>query len=233
MSFTTSSARWAGAFSIVFGLLMFVPLAVLGAAINWPASLDQPGSVLMPLIQEQETAVRIGYLVYLAYSVLFFPTIALIARVLGDSTTTRLATTFAAISALARSIGILRWLTVLPALATTYAVSADPALPALFDAINTYGGGIGELLGVSLFAALAIGLLAVRIIRSRTLPRWIGWFGVVAVVALLIPWVEVFGVDPGALLTVSVTVVQLWFLAIGIVLVTRKGEPAAATSVTR
>ncbi len=230
MPLTSSTARWAGVFSIVFGLLMFVPLAVLGAAINWPASLDEPGTVLMPLIFEQESAVRLGYVSYLVYSVLFFPTIALIARLLGDSTTTRLATAFAAISTLARSIGILRWLTVLPALAATYAASGDAALPAIFDAINTYGGGIGELLGVSLFAALAIGLLAVRIIRTGALPRSIGWTGVVAVIALLIPWVEVFGIDAGALLSVSVAVVQLWFLAVGIYLVTRRATKDVATS---
>jgi hypothetical protein len=209
---------------------MFVPLAVLGAAINWPASLDEPATVLMPLILEQQTAVRIGYLVYLAYSVLFFPTIALIARVLGDSTSTRLAATFAAISALARSIGILRWLTVLPALAATYAASQDAAVAAIFDAFNSFGGGIGELLGVSLFGALAIGLISWRIVRTRTLPRWLGWFGWVAVAALLIPWAEIFGFAPGPLLSISVAVVQLWFLAVGIVLLTRKSTVAATAA---
>jgi hypothetical protein len=43
------------------------------------------------------------------------------------------------------------------------------------------------------------------------------------------PWVEVFGVDAGALLSVSVAVVQLWFLAVGVYLVTRRATRVAAS----
>jgi hypothetical protein len=55
------------------GLLLFVPLAVLGTAIGWPASLGDPASAALPRLLEQEPIVRFGYLVYLAYSVLFLP----------------------------------------------------------------------------------------------------------------------------------------------------------------
>ena len=44
---------------------------------------------------------------------------------------------------------------------------------------------------------------------------------VVSAIALAIGAIEVFGVDPGPLLTVTVTVVQLWFLATGVWLLTR------------
>ncbi len=77
---------------------------------------------------------------------------------------------FATLSALARSIGILRWLTVMPVLAAAHA-AADPAargqIEFVFDALTTYGGGIGEVLGVSLFMALALGLLAIGALRRR------------------------------------------------------------------
>jgi hypothetical protein len=35
-------ARWAGWISILQGLVLFIPLFVLGAAINWPESLSDP-----------------------------------------------------------------------------------------------------------------------------------------------------------------------------------------------
>ncbi len=65
--------RVAAALLAVQGLLMFVPLTVLGSAIGWPASLGDPAAVALPRLLENEGAVRLGYTVYLAYSVLFLP----------------------------------------------------------------------------------------------------------------------------------------------------------------
>ncbi len=61
-------------------LLMIAPIVILGAAINWPASLDEPASVVLPLIVAQSSAVRLGYFLYLLYSVLFWPTALLVVR---------------------------------------------------------------------------------------------------------------------------------------------------------
>ena len=63
--------KWAGFASIVQGLLIFIPTFVLGAAINWPDSLDDPASVALPRLLENEGAVRAGYFAYLIYSILF------------------------------------------------------------------------------------------------------------------------------------------------------------------
>ena len=79
--------RTTGALLVVQALLLFVPVAILGSAINWPASLSEPPSVVLPLIQAQAGAVRIGYLVYLAFSILFFPVSLMVARVLAGSDT--------------------------------------------------------------------------------------------------------------------------------------------------
>ena len=200
----------AGVIALLFGALMFVPVIVLGAAIDWPASLDEPATVMMPLLREQAAAVQLGYLVYLAYSILFLPAIALLGRLAGDSALIRIAIVLAALSALARGIGILRWLTVLPELAES------GESPELFDAINSYGGGIGELLGVSLFGAGAI--VAVSIALRGTLPRWVSISGVVVAAGLVLPWLEVFGIDLGPVISISVAGVQLWFLAVGVLL---------------
>ncbi|WP_247826293.1 DUF4386 family protein [Arthrobacter antioxidans] len=215
----------AGTASLLFGVLLFVPLIVLGAAIDWPASLDEPATSIMPRIVEQADAVRVGYLVYLAYSIAFLPVVGLVAKVVGGSSLTRLAVLFAALSTLARSIGIIRWLTVLPALAAGYVATPDDAEAVVFDAINTFGGAIGELLGVSAFAAFSLTLLCVAILRSHTVPAWLGSFGFVVVAALLLPWLEVFGMDLGAAISVSSALVQLWFLVLGAVLLLRAARP--------
>lgn len=226
---TARLLRITGALALLFGLLLFVPVVVLGAAIDWPASLSEPATAIIPLLDEQATAVTLGYLVYLLYSILFFPVVALLSRVLGDTPVTRAASVFAAISTVARSIGIIRWLSVLPLLASTQVTAPDAAIPVVFDAINSWGGAVGELLGVSAFAAISIALVSFAIVRSTILPTWLGATGFVVVAGLLLPWIEVFGIDLGAIISVSASLVQLWFLALGVVLfVVAARRPALA-----
>lgn len=229
---TPTLARVAGLLLMLQSLLIFVPMAILGGAINWPASLSEPAAVMLPLIQAQAGAVRIGYLSYLAFSILFWPVALLAARaVAGSETLTpllRLALGFGIASAVARTLGIIRWLVAMPVLAAAY---NDPATPAatratieiVYKTLNDYAGSIGEVLGVSLFAALWLICLAVAILRTGALPRWIGLFGLVAAAALLGGLVELFGVDLGALITVTTGVFQLWMLAAGLTLLIRRG----------
>ena len=53
------------------------------------------------------------------------------------------------------------------------------------------------------------------------MPRWIAVGGVVSTFALALSAVELFAVDLGPVLTVTVTIVQLWFLATGVWLLAR------------
>lgn len=228
-------ARGAGWAAVAQGLLLFVPLIVLGAAVDWPASLSDPASIALPRLADNEGAVRFGYAVYLLYSVLFAVTITLLARLVEGELVPgvrRLVIGFAVASAVARSIGIVRWLGPMPELAESYSIAADDAqryaIARVYDALNSYGGTIGEVLGVGLFAAVSIGLLSVGLLRSRTMPRWIGATSVVAAVALVLGIVELFGVDLGPVLTVTVTIAQLWFLATGAWLLARGTKRFAA-----
>ena len=223
---STSSRRVAAGLLAVEGLLMFVPLAVHGGAIGWPASLGDPAAVALPRLLENEDAVRLGYLAYLAYSVLFLPVAIWATRTLtgnDDGPLARLAMGFAVASTLARCIGILRWLTAMPALAQAYASAPDDAvraaLAADYELLNAFGGGIGEALGVSLFA---VGWLATTVAaawRSGAVPRWLLVAGGLAATGLALPLAELGGLDLGPLGTVGVTGLQLWFLAAAVVLV--------------
>jgi hypothetical protein len=224
-------ARGAGWAAVVQGLLIFVPTIVLGAAVGWPASLSDPASTALPRLADNEGAVRFGYAAYLVYSVLFAVTITMLARLVeGDLAkgVRRLVIGFAIASAIARSLGIVRWLAPMPELADAYGSAADDGqrytIERLYDALNSYGGTIGEALGVGLFAAISIGLLSIGLLRSSAIPRWIGVWSVISAIALALGAVELFGVDPGPLLTVTVTVVQLWFLATGAWLLTRGAQ---------
>jgi hypothetical protein len=214
----------AAALLAVEGLLAFVPLAVLGSAIGWPASLGDPAAVALPRLLENEGAVRAGYLAYLAYSVLFLPVAIWTTRTLSrgdDGPLARLAVGFAVASTLARCIGILRWLTAMPVLAQTFVATPEgpsrDVLVAVYDVLNDFGGGIGELLGVSLFAVgwLVCTLVVAR--RAGGAPGWLLAAGALTAVALALPLVETAGLDLGPVVTVGVTLLQLWFLAAAVV----------------
>ena len=229
MSTTTSPSKLAdtrshglGCLLIIDALLSFAPVAILGSAIGWPASLGKPAAEQMAAIHAAPGAVALGYGLYLLYSVLIAPVmIALAARSLGGLHKPWAATVavFGALSALARAIGIMRWLTVMPTLAAAHAVASPETrtqLEQIFSAISAYGGGIGEVLGVSLFMALSLGGLCLGAARQGGMPRLLAVFcGVVALLlaALAMPAFGLVAVVPVAL---AASLLSAWMLALGV-----------------
>lgn len=219
---TPSHHRALGALLIADALLAFAPLAILAPAIGWPASLGKPAAEQLVAIANAPGAVMAGYGLYLLYSVLVAPLmIGLAARLQGglSSPLGMTVAAFAALSALARSIGILRWLTVMPALATAHA-GADPTTRAqidlLFKAITTYGGGIGEVLGVSLFMALSVGTLSVGALLRGGLPAWLAGLGLLSALALAGLSLPVFGGPALVPVAAAVSLLSIWMLAAGV-----------------
>jgi hypothetical protein len=173
-------------------------------------------------------AVRFGYLVYLVYSILFWVVALLTIRVLSDeepdSISLWIATGFGIASAVARCLGIIRWLVAMPALAILYtdpsiSTATRESIAVVYRALNDYAGSVGELLGVSLFAGLWLAIVSFKILETRILPRWLGFLGLISATILGIQLAKLFGVELGAFISISVSVLHLWFLAMGIVLV--------------
>jgi len=223
--------RLAGLVSIIQGLLIFVPTIVLGQAINWPDSLDDPASIALPRILQEESAVRFGYIAYLVYSILFVIAVFLIARLnkgpsMQDLFTIILA--FAIASTLARTIGIVRWLVPMPELAESWESATSEqernSISVVFKALNDYGGTIGEILGVSIFAAISVLILNYAFLKDRMMPTWLIVFGFLAAISLLTTTVELAGIDPGILIVAGTTMIQLWFLTVGIWLLVKSGK---------
>lgn len=223
---------------IIEGLLLFAPIIILGAAIEWPAVLDESPEVVLSRIHDNADMVSIGYLSYLIYSILFFPAMLWVVRSLAQSETLTpvmwVAVGFALISTLARSLGIIRWLVAMPALADSYMNPATSSqtkasIEVVYNALNDYGGSVGELLGVSLFAALAVGIVALISLRSGQWPAWISYFGLLAAAGLMLNLTEIFGVELGALISITSALIQLWFLALGLYLL----RPAAHARLTQ
>jgi hypothetical protein len=176
-------------------------------------------------------AMMTGYSIYLVYSLLFWPMAYLTGRaiVIGDTENTlfRVASGFAALSALARALGIVRWLFAMPVLARMYtnpAVSENSkeSISMVYEMLNAYAGGIGELLGVGLFTSIWLVLISILLIRSSQWPGWLGYFGFAVAISLLLNLLEVVGIDMGAMITVSETLQHFWMLATAIVFLRKK-----------
>ncbi len=209
---------------IATAVLSFLPIAILGPAIGWPASLRAPAAEQLASIAAAPGAVAAGYGVYLLYSVLVLPVMVLLAqRVCGRlwRPVAAVVVGFAVLSVLARSIGILRWLTVMPALARQHA-GESPAMrqtiESIFSAMNTYGGGIGELLGVSLFMGLSLGLAMLAALAYQTLPRWLCVFGLLSAAMLLSLFLPALGITLHLPIALAATTLSVWMVAAGVVL---------------
>lgn len=219
-------------------LLIFAPLTILGAAINWPASLDEPASVNLPLILEQATAVKVGYSLYLLYSVLIIPVGLVISHLVAggqpNNLLLQIANGFAIGSALLRVLGIIRWLIPMPILAEVYTDPATTeatraAIAVMYDMLNGYAGSIGEVLGVGFFAALWVAITSFVILRDGALPRWIGVYGLATAVMLTAGLLEIVNIDAGPLLSVNVSMLHFWWLFIALVILVRPQWVRVAT----
>jgi hypothetical protein len=220
--FTRKHAILAGLLFIFVGILSLVPMFILGPAIGWPASLRNPAADQLTAIARLPQAVALGYGLYLLYSVLVLPVMVLVARrVYGNlvSVGAMVVVAFAAISVLARSIGILRWLTVMPELAVQHAKANEAqrsVIEVVFQGITVWGGGIGELLGVSLFMAISMAVAMVSAWQLRSLPRWLAVLGLVSAALLFGMMLPALGIAIRVPVAVAVSVLTVWMMALGI-----------------
>ncbi|MGL4406422.1 MAG: DUF4386 family protein [Notoacmeibacter sp.] len=184
-TYTQKAGKLSAALLILEPALFFVALALLSAAINWPASLGLPYNEVLPLIAENLSQVRAGYGFYLASSLLTIPLgVALLMRLGRDpSVSLWLAAAFMAAAAIFKALGIARWLIAMPALAGLLAADPTkaPAIEAAFTALNEYGGGtLGELLGVGLMTGLWALMLAIFLAGKMRLAALFLTIGAVA-----------------------------------------------------
>ena len=223
-----TAIRVSGAALLLFqAFFIFAPMAILGAAIDWPASLDFAPDVALPLIHANAEAVRLGYGLYLGWSLAFAASAALIVALARGprplDALSGLAIALGTVSALARAIGIVRWLTGSLALASAHAQAPDGSAERLAIettqlALNAYGGSIGEDLGVSLFASFWLMCVGAVILKDKGLPAWLGWTAFPAAAISSMPAWAMLGVEPPLDIIVSTASMLLWIAVVAIVL---------------
>ncbi len=136
-------------------VIFLIPLVVLGQAIGWPASLRLPASEALPLIAGKAIFVQIGYWGYLLTAVAMVPFVIALRRLASaHGAGGLLADTMAAFgvaAAVLKTLGIVRWLIGMPALADLYANTSDPVVRVMFEVCylthHSNAGGSGGVVG--------------------------------------------------------------------------------------
>ena len=209
--------------------LILATFIILSGAINWPASLDDPASVALPRLIQQASPVMIGYGSYLLAALLLVPATAGLNGRLGlTGSVAGLALALATLSAIAKAIGISRWLFAMPGLAQAYvAPGADQATVALvYDTLNAYAGGIGEALGVGLVSGVWTLLFGMVVLRSPgVIAKGLGAFLLICGLSLFLTIPASFGVELGPALTISGFGWQFSLLGLGLWCLTRPRLP--------
>lgn len=173
--------RATGVLFVLAAVSFAVAASVLSATFDWPDILREPaGKVLTAYVEGGTGLTWTWFATAWTYGLLAIPILLLpqaIKRT--DSTVVRVATTLGAASVLLSLIGFLRWVFVVPPLARAYA-DGDSAAAAAWTAQHQFGGALlGEHLGQVLAIVWSI-LVSVVVLRSRVMPRWIGWVGLIA-----------------------------------------------------
>lgn len=201
--------------------LLWTTFFILSAATGWPATLDDPASIALPRVLDNLGAIQTGYSAYLLAAILIVPaSAALVGRLNLSRTTAVLLIGLAVLSAVAKAIGITRWLFAMPLLAEAFvAPGADQGQVALvFEMLNAWAGGIGEILGVGLFGGLWTIVLGVAVLSTRERHSGLaGWFAILGGASLFLTIPAGYGVDMGPVtLTLTNIFWQFSLLAVAI-----------------
>ncbi len=198
---------------------------VLAPSINWPASLDLSPAEIFPLIRSNATAVMVGYTSYLIHALLLIPIAALLPAALGMAVTPgRTALLFGGLAGFAKALGITRWIFLMPGLATAYLAPdateiTRQTIGEIYKAFNAYAGGVGEILGVGLFAGVWTLILSAHLWRTGY--RKLGIAGIAAAVLLFSTVLSVIGIESPIMLTLSGIFWQFWTFALAVSLLRR------------
>ena len=211
---------------------------VLSSTFDWPDILREPAGVVLPEFVDGGTSlIWTWFAVAWTYGILLVPML-LLPSVLGrrHDPVMQAATFIGATSVVLSVAGFLRWVFVVPQLAQDYAAGDETtkaAVAAAWTAQHQYGGALlGEHLGQLLAIAWSVAL-SVVILRSRVLPAWLGWTGLVVSVLYFLNQGDVMRTAipdfPVAELAGAIgsTGWGLWVAAIGVTLLVRRANTTA------
>jgi hypothetical protein len=211
------------ALPIAFNLLFLA----LGRTFSYPDILRQPTDAILKRFVAGGTRLVTLWYAFAMTALLAIPMALLFQQVFTDQqpALASMSGIVGVLSGLVQAMGLLRWPLLVPTLAAQYTdAAATPeqrsAVAVVFNAFHQYVGVVvGEHLGY-LFTGVWTILVSVMMLNSPLFSPFLGVFGIVSAIGIMIGLLEPTGWKPAGMINaISYIVWSLWLILSGIVLI--------------
>lgn len=220
-------------------LLVAIPVVFMAGFTGLQMTFGYPDILRHPAGEVLTTFAAGGVDLHLYWYAMFLSALALVAASIAagltfwkrDPLLAGLSIGFGALAGLVQGLGLLRWVILVPMLASHYlapgATEIEKATTvAIFDFANQYlGAGVGEHVGY-MFTAVWTALISALIFRDHKI---VATAGLVIAAGVAFGLLEPFGVGvAGAVVAISFSLWAVWALIVGIVVLRGKAEATFA-----
>jgi hypothetical protein len=193
----TKHRKLTGLLFVVGAVLINVPYTLLIMGFDYPDILRQPAGTILTRYQQGGPGLTLTWLAFALVGIPVLFAIVMLQNVLEREDTPYLwsGTVAGVIGGIAQMIGLLRWVFVVPVLASIYtdpasSSSMKEAVAVVFQAVHQYGGvALGEHIG-QIFTILWMLLVSFAMFRSRLFRPWLAWLGILASVVYALAQTE-------------------------------------------
>lgn len=224
-----SLKAWLAFFIVIFLIAATLPYSWLIVHFGYDDILREPTGKILMEFHAGGAPLVLAWFAFAISALLFIP-VAIGFEKLGDAhwKSVHGATLLGVASAIAQAVGLLRWVLVVPALATSYAApdatsGMREAIVVVFDAVHRYGGMVlGEMVGQLLLAGWTA-LVAVQLYRGAVVPRWISVIGLMTIPFWLVGQTELLHLVVPSISSIEVIPIafmswEAWLLLMAIAL---------------
>lgn len=220
--------RITGSLFIFLVVMLNIPYLLLIQNFEYDDVLREPVDYVLVKFQTGGVGLILMWFFFGLAALLFIPASTLLHKILVREENPYLmtATILGVISGILQSVGLMRWVFVIPVLANIYTnpstnATTREAISVVYQTVHQYGGVvIGEYLGQTLLIFWTLGVgIAMR--KSPLFKAWIPWFGLMTLPLLLlgqsellktvIPTIPVLEVTP-----IGFILWEIWLILVGI-----------------
>jgi hypothetical protein len=221
---------------------VLVPYTILTETFNYPGILRQETDVILTRFHQGGSALIFTWLAFALLGLPLLVAYSLIGQKLEQKMPQlKWVTTIGIISGVVQIIGLLRWVFIVPVLATdfvnTSSASKREAIEISFKVIHQLGGVLlGEHLG-QLFTIVWSVFISIALLKLSIIPKWLAWWGIFASFIYLLAQAELLAtVIPGFIVIdmagfIGSTLWLLWIVVIGIKFI-KSGDAKLSTILT-